>query len=89
MELADFERPIHNAIRSTYVTARAAGRHMIRQGSGGILMFADGVDPIREYNGHPRPDVARLSTTSGRLEGRLLAVVRELADCRDIAWHPR
>ena len=50
MELADFERPIHNAVRSTYVTARAAGRHMIRQGSGVILMFGGEGDPIRDYN---------------------------------------
>jgi 3-oxoacyl-[acyl-carrier protein] reductase len=50
MELADFERPIHNAMRSTYVTARAAGRHMIRQGSGVILMFGGEGDPIRDYN---------------------------------------
>jgi 3-oxoacyl-[acyl-carrier protein] reductase len=50
MELADFERPIHNAIRSTYVTARAAGRHMIRQGSGVILVFGGEGDPIRDYN---------------------------------------
>jgi 3-oxoacyl-[acyl-carrier protein] reductase len=50
MEVADFERPIHNAVRSTYVTARAAGRHMIRQGSGVILMFGGEGDPIRDYN---------------------------------------
>jgi NAD(P)-dependent dehydrogenase (short-subunit alcohol dehydrogenase family) len=50
MELADFERPINNAMRSTYVTARAAGRHMIRQGSGVILMFGGEGDPIRDYN---------------------------------------
>lgn len=50
MELADFERPIHNAMRSTYVTARAARRHMIRQGSGVILMFGGEGDPIRDYN---------------------------------------
>ena len=50
MGLADFERPIHNAVRSTYVTARAAGRHMIRQGSGVILMFGGEGDPIRDYN---------------------------------------
>ena len=50
MALADFERPIHNAMRSTYVTARAAGRHMIRQGSGVILMFGGEGDPIRDYN---------------------------------------
>jgi 3-oxoacyl-[acyl-carrier protein] reductase len=50
MALADFERPINNAMRSTYVTARAAGRHMIRQGSGVILMFGGEGDPIRDYN---------------------------------------
>jgi 3-oxoacyl-[acyl-carrier protein] reductase len=50
MKLADFEQPIHNAMRSTYVTARAAGRHMIRQGSGVILMFGGEGDPIRDYN---------------------------------------
>ena len=50
MALADFERPINNAMRSTYVTARVAGRHMIRQGSGVILMFGGEGDPIRDYN---------------------------------------
>jgi 3-oxoacyl-[acyl-carrier protein] reductase len=50
MALADFERPINNAMRSTYVTARAAGRHMIRQGSGVILMFGGEGDPIRDYD---------------------------------------
>jgi hypothetical protein len=57
MELADVERLIHNAMRSTYVTARAAGRHMIRQGSGVMLMFGGRVDAIREYKSHPRPDL--------------------------------
>jgi 3-oxoacyl-[acyl-carrier protein] reductase len=50
MALADFERPIHNAVRSTFITARAAGRHMIRQGSGVILMFGGEGDPVRDYN---------------------------------------
>jgi NAD(P)-dependent dehydrogenase (short-subunit alcohol dehydrogenase family) len=50
MDVADFERPIHNAMRSTYLTARAAGRHMIRQGSGVILMFGGEGDPVRDYN---------------------------------------
>ncbi|MGH2475583.1 MAG: SDR family NAD(P)-dependent oxidoreductase, partial [Candidatus Limnocylindrales bacterium] len=50
MELADFERPIHNAMRSTFLTARAAGRHMIHQGSGVILVFGGEGDPIRDYN---------------------------------------
>jgi hypothetical protein len=48
MTLADFERPIHNVIRSTYLTARAAARHMIRQGSGVILVFGGEGDPIRD-----------------------------------------
>jgi 3-oxoacyl-[acyl-carrier protein] reductase len=50
MSLADFERPIHNAIRSTYLTARAAGRHVIPRGSGVILMFGGEGEPIRDYN---------------------------------------
>jgi NAD(P)-dependent dehydrogenase (short-subunit alcohol dehydrogenase family) len=50
MALADFECPIHNAVRSTFLTARAAGRHMIQQGSGVILMFGGEGDPIPDYN---------------------------------------
>jgi 3-oxoacyl-[acyl-carrier protein] reductase len=50
MALADFERPIHQAVRSTFVTARAAGRHMIEHGSGVILMFGGDGDPIRDYS---------------------------------------
>jgi 3-oxoacyl-[acyl-carrier protein] reductase len=50
MALADFEAPIHTAVRSTYLTARAAGRHMTRQGSGVILMFGGDGDPVRDYS---------------------------------------
>ena len=50
MTVDDFEQPIHLAMRSTFVTARAAGRHMIRQGSGVILMFGGEGDPIRDYS---------------------------------------
>jgi len=50
MTVADFEQPIHLAVRSTFVTARAAGRHMTRQGSGVILMFGGEGDPIRDYS---------------------------------------
>src|ERR671920_1800858 len=51
MPLEDFERPIMNAVRTQFLTSRAAARHMIRQGSGVILMFggAGGRDPIRDY----------------------------------------
>lgn len=37
--VADFERPVHTAVRSNFLTARAAARHMTRQRSGVILMF--------------------------------------------------
>lgn len=47
----DFERPVVTAVRTQFLTARAAARHMIRQGSGVILTFggAGGRDPIRDY----------------------------------------
>ncbi len=51
MPLEDFERPIVTAVRTQFLTARAAARHMIRQGSGVILTFggAGGRDPVRDY----------------------------------------
>ncbi|GAA3436733.1 SDR family NAD(P)-dependent oxidoreductase [Kutzneria kofuensis] len=52
MALEDFERPIRIAVRSTFLTARAAARHMIRQRSGVILTFGGdgGGEPIRDYS---------------------------------------
>src|SRR5918995_3898783 len=51
MPLEDFERPVMSAVRTQFLSARAAARHMIRQGSGVILTFggAGGRDPIRDY----------------------------------------
>jgi 3-oxoacyl-[acyl-carrier protein] reductase len=51
MRLEDFERPIVTAVRSQFLTSRAAARHMLGRGSGVILMFggAAGRDPIRDY----------------------------------------
>ncbi len=40
MPLEDFERPVMTAVRTQFLTARAAARHMIAQGSGVILTFA-------------------------------------------------
>jgi 3-oxoacyl-[acyl-carrier protein] reductase len=50
MSLADFERPVHTAVRTMLLTSRAAARHMIRQGSGVILTFGGGGgrDPLRD-----------------------------------------
>jgi NAD(P)-dependent dehydrogenase (short-subunit alcohol dehydrogenase family) len=44
--LEEFERPVINALRSTFLTSRAAARHMIPQGSGVILMFGGYGDPL-------------------------------------------
>jgi 3-oxoacyl-[acyl-carrier protein] reductase len=51
MPLEDFERPVMSAVRTQVLTAKAAARYMIRQGSGVILTFggAGGRDPIRDY----------------------------------------
>jgi 3-oxoacyl-[acyl-carrier protein] reductase len=50
MALADVERPVHTALRSTFLTSRAAARHMIRQGGGVILVFGGDGDPPRQYH---------------------------------------
>jgi len=50
LPLADFERPVQTAVRSTFLTARAAARHMIRQGSGVILMFGGYGAPQRDFH---------------------------------------
>jgi NAD(P)-dependent dehydrogenase (short-subunit alcohol dehydrogenase family) len=51
MPLEDFERPVMTAVRTQFLTSRAAARHMIGQGSGVILTFggSGGRDPIRDY----------------------------------------
>ncbi len=51
MTLGDFECPVMAAVRTQFLTSRAAARHMIGQGSGVILTFggAGGRDPIRDY----------------------------------------
>jgi NAD(P)-dependent dehydrogenase (short-subunit alcohol dehydrogenase family) len=49
MSLADYERPVVTAVRTTFLTARAAARHMTRQRSGVILMFGGEGEPVREF----------------------------------------
>jgi 3-oxoacyl-[acyl-carrier protein] reductase len=50
MELEDFMRPIDTAVRSTFITARAAARHMIRTHNGTILIFGGSGDPVPNYS---------------------------------------
>ncbi len=49
MALEDFMRPIDTAVRSTFITARAAARHMIPRRSGAILIFGGSGNPVRDY----------------------------------------
>jgi NAD(P)-dependent dehydrogenase (short-subunit alcohol dehydrogenase family) len=49
MELDDYTRPVLTAVRTTFLTARAAARHMIRQGSGVILAFGGEGDPPHDH----------------------------------------
>jgi 3-oxoacyl-[acyl-carrier protein] reductase len=49
MPVDDFMHPIVTATRSTFLTARAAARHMIEQRSGVILTYGGTGDPMRDY----------------------------------------
>lgn len=49
MRLGDFERPVLTAVRTMFLTSRAAARHMIRQRSGVILFFGGYGDPLPGY----------------------------------------
>jgi NAD(P)-dependent dehydrogenase (short-subunit alcohol dehydrogenase family) len=42
MNVDDFLQPTTTGLRSNFITARAAARHMVRQGSGVILMVTSG-----------------------------------------------
>jgi 3-oxoacyl-[acyl-carrier protein] reductase len=50
MTLADFEAPVHNLVRTTFLTTRAAARHMMRQRRGVILIFGGYGDPLPGYH---------------------------------------
>ncbi|WP_326946546.1 SDR family oxidoreductase [Amycolatopsis sp. NBC_01307] len=49
MTLADYEQPVVTAVRTTFLTARAAARHMVKQQSGVVLFFGGEGDPMREF----------------------------------------
>ncbi len=52
MDVDDFMAPIDTATRTTFITARAAARHMIPRRSGVILAFGGAGDrsaPLRDY----------------------------------------
>jgi 3-oxoacyl-[acyl-carrier protein] reductase len=45
----DYARPVVTAVRTMFLTSRAAARHMIRHRSGVILVFGGEGDPPRDY----------------------------------------
>jgi NAD(P)-dependent dehydrogenase (short-subunit alcohol dehydrogenase family) len=49
MEVEDYLASVTTAVRTTFLTARAAARHMISKGSGVILVFGGTGDPMRDY----------------------------------------
>lgn len=49
MSLSDYEQPVITGVRTTFLTMRAAGRHMKRQGNGVVLLFGGNGDPVRNH----------------------------------------
>lgn len=68
MTTADFVRPVTNGITTAFITARAAARHMVRQGSGVILALDS-----RSAGGSP------MMGGTGPADGALDALMRNLA----------
>jgi 3-oxoacyl-[acyl-carrier protein] reductase len=50
MDVEDYLRPVETAVRTMFLTSRAAARHMIRRGSGVILAFGGEGDPPRGHH---------------------------------------
>jgi len=50
MRLQDYLTPVQTAVRTTFLTWRAAARHMMRQGTGVILAFGGEGHPPRGYH---------------------------------------
>jgi 3-oxoacyl-[acyl-carrier protein] reductase len=50
MKVDDYLRPVATAVTTTFLTARAAARHMVPQGSGVILIFGGSGPPLRGYS---------------------------------------
>lgn len=70
MSLDDFERPVRTAVRTTFITATAAGRHMQKQRGGVILIFGG--------YGPPHADLGGLQVAFGALESLRGALAVEL-----------
>jgi 3-oxoacyl-[acyl-carrier protein] reductase len=49
MDVEDYTAPVATAVRTTFLTTRAAARHMTRQKAGVLLAFGGSGDPLRDY----------------------------------------
>jgi 3-oxoacyl-[acyl-carrier protein] reductase len=49
MDVDDYAAPVETAVRTTFLTTRAAARHMTRRRAGVILAFGGSGDPLRDY----------------------------------------
>jgi 3-oxoacyl-[acyl-carrier protein] reductase len=50
MEWADFVRPIETAVRTNFLTVKAAFPPMVRGGGGAVLFFGGSGDPVPNYS---------------------------------------
>src|SRR4051812_11259574 len=51
MDVEEYVRPVEVAVRSTFLTSRAAARRMIEHGEGGVILFFGGEgDPVPGYH---------------------------------------
>jgi NAD(P)-dependent dehydrogenase (short-subunit alcohol dehydrogenase family) len=49
MDVEDYLAPVVNGVRTTFLTTKAAARHMVPRGGGVILLFGGSGDPPRGY----------------------------------------
>jgi 3-oxoacyl-[acyl-carrier protein] reductase len=72
MDVDDYVRPVAVAVKTTFLTARAAARYMVRQRSGVILMFGGEGDPP------PGAQLGALQTAFQALEAMRRQLASEL-----------
>lgn len=74
MDVEDYVQPVAIAVRTTFLTVRAAARHMKRQRSGVILAFGGEGDPPRGYR------LGGLQTAFNAIEAMRRQVSAELGE---------
>ena len=86
MNVDDYVNPVITAVRSQFLTGRAAARHMVPQQSGVILMFGGdgGRDPIRDfYTGGHQIFMGATGVAFGALDVMRRQLARRARTARD------